>query len=203
MSVIIQTTDLNTYMNKILVAAIATQVVSAVNQWVESRTRRSWGATVQVVERYDYKPRGVFLRKMDIVSVDLIRLGWPNQPSGMSTINASSYYVNEFGRLTMLSPFANSVNSTTRFFNDLLEVTYTYGVTKVPDDLKLAALGIAAVMYNFAVNGQQNIVASSVGNYHIQTIGAIRGAGGVAPNPAMNTAEANYAIIDSYVMRRQ
>jgi hypothetical protein len=194
--------ELTAYMKKDLVDPVATMVTSAVNTYVENHTGRVWGEVVEVVERYDYKPSGIYLRQMDITGITQIKLGWPNQPADPQVINPSSYYWNEYGRVTMLAPFANSVNSTTRFFNDLLEITYTHGVVDAPEDLKLAALGIAAVMYRFYENKQQNVVSASVGSYRLQTIGSIRGTGSGTPNPAMNTAEANYLILDSYVKPR-
>jgi hypothetical protein len=202
MSTIFTEAELAAYMGLTLKETAGGQVTAAVNGWIENHTGRVWGQVATVVERYDYKPKGFFLRQMDITGITQIKLGWPNQPADPTVINPSSYYWNEFGRVTMLSPFANTVNSTTRFFNDLVEVTYTHGVIPVPDDLKLAALGIAAVMYRFAINGQQNIVATSVGSYRVETIGAVRGTGSAGPNPAMNTAEANYMIVDSYVKPR-
>jgi hypothetical protein len=173
-------------------------VTAAVNDWVEQYTHRSWGVIKSIVaERYDFKDT-IWLRHPDVVSVDAVVIGYPGQ--SQETISPGNYFSNALGRVTL---YWGAHLPQSKWNNDLLSISYTYGVLTVPNDLKLAALGIAAVMYNFAINGQQNIVSSSVGSYHVQTIGAIRGAGGVKPNSAMNTAEANYAIIDSYVMRRQ
>ena len=196
MSIIITATDLNSYTGKTLVSSVSAMVVAAVNQWIEQQTHRAWGVTLSVVERRDWTAP-IWLRHPDVQAITSLKYGFPGQTQ--TTIASTGYFVNALGRLTIYWGQHHGISALN---NDFMEITYTYGVPQVPDDLKLAALGIAAVMYNYAVNGQQNVVASSVGSYRIETIGAIRGAGNSAPNPAMNTAEANYLIIDSYAMRR-
>ena len=198
MSTIITTTDLNNYTGKTLVSSISTQVVAAVNSWIDIYTHRAWGVgstPISVTERYDWKSP-LWLRHMDVIAVQTVKLGYPNV--AQQTIASNGYFVNPEGRLTMYFSYSSSISVRN---NDLLEVTYTYGVLAVPDDLKLAALGIAATMYNYAKAGNQNIVASSVGSYRVQYAGSVR-SGSAGPNPAMNTAEAFYAVVDSYRMRR-
>lgn len=184
-------------MNKTLVAAVATFVVDAMNDWVESHTHRCWGITKTVTERYDYKPKGFWLRHQDVQSITSIQIGWPNQ--SQSTVNASSYYPNSYGRVTMIAPFTNSVNDTSRYFNDLLSVTYVYGVATVPNDLKLATLGIAAGFYNWAVNDQKDVTSISVGSYKQEMSHRTLLPG---RKPEQITADANWAIIDKYKMQR-
>jgi hypothetical protein len=197
MSTIFTATDLNTYMGKTLTTLIANQIVLGVNQWIEQRTHRSWGVTNTITERYDWASI-IWLRHPDVQSITSVKLGFPGQTQ--STIDPTGYFVNSYGRLTMYWGQPKGISAR---HNDFMEIVYVYGLTAVPGDLKLAALGIAAVMYNFAVNDQQNVVAATVGSYHLQTIGSIRGTGNGTVNPAMNTAEHNFQIIDSYALRRQ
>ena len=197
MSNIFTATDLNTFTGKTLTSSIANQVVLGVNQWIEQRTHRSWGATNTVTERYDWASV-IWLRHPDVTAITSVKLGFPGQTQ--STIDPTGYFNNSFGRLTMYWGQPHGISAR---HNDFMEIIYSYGVATVPDDLKLAALGIAAVIYNFAINDQQNVVAATVGSYHLQTIGSIRGTGNGITNPAMNTAEHNFMIVDSYIMRRQ
>ncbi len=208
MSKIITATDLGTYMNKTLVTGVASQVVDAVNQWVETRTKRCWGDSVTADERYDFK-RVVWLRHQDVTAINSIMLGWPGQ--SQQTIASTAYYWNVFGRLTMFMPFVTAMsggmngnfNSTSLLLNDYMEIKYTYGVADVPQDLTLATLGIAAGFYNWATNGNQVIVASSIGSYRLEFSGAVRGVGGPGmQQPATNPADANWEIIESYKTRR-
>ncbi len=209
MSQIFTASDLATYMNKTLVTGLATQVVDAINQWVETRTKRCWGDTVTVDERYDFK-RLFWLRHQDIITINSIKVGWPGQTQ--NTVDPNAYYSNVLGRVTMFMPLINvpvgsggvgGYNSTSLLLNDYMDINYTYGAINVPEDLFLASLGIAAGFYNFAANGAQNVVAASVGSYRLEYIGAVRGISGPgAGNPAMNTADANWEVIESYKTRR-
>lgn len=203
MSQIINAADLNTYTNKTLVPGLANQVVDAVNQWIETRTKRCWGETKTVTERYDWK-RTFWLRHQDVTEITSIKLGWPGQTQ--TTIASNSYWNNAFGRVTMFPSLigpVGGINNTSMLLNDYMEVEYTYGVEVVPEDLFLATLGVATEFYNFAINGQQTVVAASVGSYRLEYIGAVRGtAGPGAQNPAINAAEANFQVIDSYRTQR-
>lgn len=201
MSQVITIDDLQSYMvGKTLDPGLGQQVVDAMNGWVETRTGRVWGETKQVTERYDWT-RNLWLRHQDVVTVDSITVGWPGKTQ--TTLDATGYFVNEFGRITLLWQFQNFGGNHTGspLLNDYMGVTYTYGVTTVPDDLFLAVLGIAAGFYNFSINGQQNVVAASVGSYHLEYSGAIRGSGGIA-DAAKSTQDANWQIVDSYRLRR-
>lgn len=198
MSDIISTTDLNNYTGKTLTSTIALGVVNAVNKLIDVRTHRAWnvGTTpVSVTERYDWKSP-LYLRHMDVIAIQSVKLGYPNV--SQQTIAPGGYFVNTEGRLTMYFSYSAGISVRN---NDLLEITYTYGVSTVPDDLKEAALGIAATMYNYVKSGNQDVVASSVGNYRVQYAGSVR-SGSAGPNPAMNTAEAFYQVVDSYRMMR-
>lgn len=185
-------------MNKTLVSGVATQVVNAVNQYVENRTNRFWGGTTTLTERYDWAPR-IWLHHQDVQSIGFIKLGYPGLLQ--STLDTTSYFFNSLGRVTMYLQQPTQFNPSA-VNNDLVQIQYTYGVATVPQDLFLATLGIAANFYNWATSGQKDIVATSVGSYRIETIGAVRSIPGV-PSPATNTSEANWQVIDSYRMRRQ
>ena len=197
MSQIITVDDLTSYKNTTLVAGVAQQVVDAMNSWVETRTHRCFGEQKTVTERYDWGRR-IWLRQQDINTTSLtLKLGYPGQPQ--TTLQTTGYWVNIYGRVTLLwQQLAASAPSMS--FSDYLEATYTYGVETVPDDLTMAVLGIASTFYNYAVNNQQDVVAATVGSYHLQYSGSVRGVAGTA-DPAKSTADANWAIIDSY--RRQ
>jgi hypothetical protein len=205
MSKLITSTDLSTYMQKSLNAGVAEAVVEAMNTWVETRTLRCWGETKQVTERYNWK-RILWLRHQDVVTVDSITLGFPGQTQ--TALPPNAYFVNSFGRITlyasMLAPGARGGAAVgSPIFNDYMQVMYTYGVPsdQVPNDLILAVLGIGATFYNFTINGQKDVVASSVGSYHVQFSGAIRPTPGAISSG--HTDEANYGIVDSYRTRRQ
>lgn len=195
MSTITTSADLQTYMNRTLVAGVASDVVNAVNDWVESETHRCWGETKQVTEKYSWDSV-VWLRHCDLVSVDEVQLGWPGQTQGV--VDPSAYFSDEFGRLTFYM-YANPNMS--RLYNDYLQIKYTYGVATAPNDLKLAALGIAAGFYNWATNNQKDIVASQVGSYRLEYAGRVR-SGTNGPDPANNTNDANWRTISRYAMKR-
>jgi hypothetical protein len=188
MSKIITSEDLSDYMGKTLVNGRAEPVVNAVNQWIESRTGRCWGETKQETRRFGYK-RTIWLRRMDIVSIDSVETGIPGQTQ--DAVSADSYYLDDLGAVNLgsfgNSPFAN--------IRDYIGITYTYGKVEVPDDLKLAALGIAAGYYNWATEGNKEIVSTSVGSYRVEYSG--RG-----NSQAKTTSDANFAIVESYKVRR-
>ncbi len=200
MSQIITIDDLSTYMTKTTIdPGLGQQVVDAINTFIESRTGRVWGETKQIVERYNWK-RNLWLRHPDVVTVDKLALGWPGHVQ--SILDPNGYFVNSLGRLSIIWQFqSNMSGGSSPLYNDYMEVTYTYGVPVVPDDLTLAVLGIAGAFYNYSINGQQDVVASSVGSYRVQFAGSVRAAAGV-PDPAKSTADANWQVVDSYRMRR-
>lgn len=207
MSNIISTSDLTSYMQgKATNTSLAQQVVDAVNTYVETRTHRCWGETKTVTDEQYAWNSVVWLRRTDIVSVDAVKLGWPGQTQ--STVDPSAYYLNPLGRLTFYM-YANPNMS--RLYNDYLHISYTHGYHEgfkddgtpnlvVPDDLQLAALGIAANFYNWAANGNKDVVSAALGSYRLEYSGAVRSSG--QPNPATNTAEANWAVVDSYRLQR-
>jgi hypothetical protein len=195
MSSIINIDDLNSYMNKDLTAAVAQQVVDAVNAYIESKTGRCWGETKSVSERYDWS-RSIWLKHQDIVSITSINTGYPGQVQ--DTYDPDGYYVNPLGRLTFYSsPWGPSVGTARgAAYGDWLEVTYVYGVTEVPEDLILAALGIAAGFYNWASDGQREISSSQVGTYRVEY------AGSRSSSNSDSTADANKAIVARYATKR-
>jgi hypothetical protein len=75
MSSIISTSDLNSFTQKTLNSAIASQVVAAVNAYIERVTHRCWGDTTTVTERYDYASR-LWLRHQDVQEVQSINFGY-------------------------------------------------------------------------------------------------------------------------------
>jgi hypothetical protein len=193
MSQLITIDDLTAYSPDALDSGRAQQVVDAVNQFIETYTNRCWGETKSVTERYTWIGT-VWLRHQDVVEVSAVTSGWPGQ--AQSTMAATGYYLNPLGRVTFWNvPFINSSR-----YRDYLAITYEYGQEDVPDDLKLAALAIALGFYNYVSNGGQDIVSTQVGSYRVEFSGAVRGAG--VPDPAKNTQDANWAVIDSYRQRR-
>lgn len=202
MTNIIDTSALSTHMGKTLTSSIATQVVAAVNAFIETRTHRCWGEVKTVTERYDFKSP-LWLRHQDI-SLDVstpitVKLGYPNL--AQQTIAPTGYFANAQGRLTLF--FSSSSRQSVRN-NDLLEVTYSYGVltAAVPSDLIEAALGIGQRLYNFVTNDGKDIVASHVGSYQVESINAIRSAGNGSSNSANNTAELLFGVVDSHATKR-
>lgn len=200
MSKIITVAGLQSYMSKnsSFKANIGKSVVDAVNAWIESRTHRSWGEITTITERYDWAPR-IWLNHQDIVTDPgsmTVKFGYPNLQQ--SVLDSTSYFWNSLGRVTIYLQNPSAFNPSA-VNNDLVEIQYSYGVLDVPEDLVLAALGVAAGFYNWSAdNNQKDIVSTAVGTYRVQFAGAIRGA---LPNPAQNVADANWAIIESYCMR--
>jgi hypothetical protein len=205
MSIIITEADFTSYTGK-PTSPLVTQVVKAMNQWIETRTHRCWGETKSVTERYDYQ-RSIMLRHMDVQSITTVKFGLPT--GTQQIVGSQSYYTNQFGRLILLPALlqiaAGSAGAmlpnNPSMFRDYVEITYTYGTTDVPEDLKMAALGIAYKFYNYAHDSGQDIVATSVGSYRVQYAGSVRGVSGQA-DPAKSTADANFQIVDSYRMQR-
>lgn len=202
MSQVITIDDLTAYSPTAIDSGRGQLVVDAMNQWVETRTNRVWGTSVTVTERYDWG-KTLWLRHQDVTAITSIKVGWPNQTQ--TTLDPTGYFFNNFGRVTLLMQAlgnlggANTVGSP--FYNDYLEVIYTYGNASVPDDLKMAVLAIAANFYNWAQNGQRDVSAVSVGSYSVQYASKRQTSSGTA-EPATNTADANWSIIDSYRQRR-
>ncbi len=201
MSKIITSTEFSSYMKPtVIVDSLAQQIVSGVNGWVENYTNRCFGCTKTVTERYDWAPE-IWLRHQDVSTEEAsmtIKLGYPHLQQ--SQLDNTSFFWNEWGRVTMYLQQPNEFNPSA-VNNDLVEITYTYGLVEVPDDLKLATLGIAGDFYNWAVNGQKDVVATSVGTYRLEFIGATRSQT-PKTNPALVKAQANWNVIESYRMQR-
>lgn len=174
MSKIITAADLNAYTGKTLNSGQAALVVAAVNKWVENETKRVWGEIQTFTERYDWAPI-LWLRHTDVLSITSIKLGYPGQPQ--SVVPAGDMFWTPRGRVTMY--LAKAFNPSV-VNNDLVEVVYKSAYTdegysdpntnllpNVPDDLKLAALGLAADYYNYTVNEQHDITMSMVGQYRL------------------------------------
>jgi len=198
MSVIFTAADLNTYTGKTLNVGIAASVTLSVNQYIESQTHRCWGETKTVVERYDWG-KTLWLRRMDVTAVTAINVGWPGQTQ--QTLPTSSYFFNPMGRITLFWMLAGGGGNQSGYYNDYIEVSYSYGVATVPADLKEAAMGVALSMYNWAQAGGKEVVATSVGSFRQEYIGAVRGASG-APTPYKDGAEAHFMTIKGYAMQR-
>lgn len=226
MSKIFTSSDLQAYMNSPAnwSDAVGQQVTDSVNQWIETYTRRCFGEIKTVTERYDWSP-AIYLRHIDIVEPpdDLtqpttmsIILGYPHILQ--SSLDATSYFYDVWGRVTMYlqNPTEFNVSAVN---NDLVEITYNYGyhqlgysdaptnsIPIVPDDLVLAALGIAAGFYDWATSNQKDIVSASVGTYRLQYAGAVRGVpdpnGGADPDTAYSHDKQNWLILDSYKFKR-
>jgi hypothetical protein len=138
MSEVITTDDLQDYLGSgvVIDAARAQQVVDAVNASIERMTGRVWGATRTATEVYDYQPV-LFLKQMDVISVSSVS-------RNDTALQASSYKFRSTGRLIL-----SSYEGRFRPHYDEISVTYTYGNIDVPEDLKLAALSLAADAYNY------------------------------------------------------
>lgn len=215
MSNIVTTISLQSYMPTVtLNATIAGQVCNAVNAYVDTYTKRVFGEKKQVTERYDMSYT-FYLRHADIITIDSMTLGWPGTGQNSYSVQSTAYFFNVFGRVTLFAQFLpwDQQRTPSMTWRDYLSVQYTYGYTGagyaqdgvtplVPDDLSLASHGIAAGFYNWATNGNKDVVATSVGSYKLEFVGAVRGVGNGVPAPANNTSEANWAILDSYRLRR-
>jgi hypothetical protein len=195
MSQIITIDDLTGYMNKTLTSTVAQQVVDAVNAYVERVTHRCWGETKIATERVDWNS-SLYLRHQDVVGITTINTGYPGQTPDL--MDEADYYVNPLGRVSFFTSTGGLAPATrgSRSRNDWLEITYEYGQLEVPEDLRLAALGLAAGFYNWASNGQREISSTQVGSYRVQFAGSGQPGGGDA------TADAHRSIIASYAMRR-
>lgn len=163
MSAVIAVSDLSTYTKKDLSAdGKAAQVVAALNQWIFNYTGRSFGATIVITgEAHDYKPV-IWLDHQDVANVQTVRIGYPTQ--SQQTLPANNYYCNEYGRLT-INRSGEDIPSRGNY--DLLSVDYTYGTLVVPDDLKLAALGLATDFYNDTGGSQGAVTMAMVGQYRV------------------------------------
>ena len=199
MSKVITVDELTSYMSgTTLTPVVAQQVVDGVNAWIERVTHRCWGETKTATERHDYG-RAIYLRHQDVVSVQAVKLGYPSDTPVVLT--SSDYTVNSIGRLTpvrnnWLGPwFGRGYSSRTYWADDYVEVQYTYGVEEVPEDLKLAALGIAASTYNWAQNDNSDVTEASVGSYSVKFgSGQDAKGGGVSSH--------NLSVIKSYATKR-
>lgn len=189
MSNIITVEDLTDYMApKVVPAAVAAAVVDAVNAWIERVTRRCWGDTKEASERHDLQPN-VWLRHQDVTEIESVKTGFRGR--AQATLDASNYYWHPDGRLAL------PVFRRTR---DFLEVSYTYGVEEVPEDLVLAALGVAAGFANWAADGNKDVTARSVGGYSV-SYGNKQPAPGQAAGGSSVT-DLNFATVRSYATRR-
>ncbi|GAP57985.1 hypothetical protein AHiyo1_09470 [Arthrobacter sp. Hiyo1] len=198
MSVIFTAADLNTYSGKTLQSGPAAEVTASVNAYIETQTHRCWGETKTVVERYDWG-KTLWLRHMDVTAVTAIKVGWPGQIQ--TTLPSSSYFNNGWGRITLFWMLAGRPSSPSGYYNDYIEVSYSYGTTAVPADLKEAAMGVALGMYNWTIAGGKEIVATSVGSFRQEYSGAVRGAN-TGPTPYKDAAEAHFMTIKGYALQR-
>jgi hypothetical protein len=197
MSQVITIDDLTSYMpTSTLDDGLTQQIVDGINSWIETSTNRCFGETKQVAERHDWG-RMVWLNHMDVQSIEAVSTGWPQQTA--VTVPSTGYFWNPYGRLEFFGLYGAMVG---RNIRDYLLVEYTYGVVDVPDDLKMACLGVAAGFYAWASNGNRDVASVSVGSYHIEYTNKRTTAGSV-PDPATSTADANWAVIESYKLRRQ
>jgi hypothetical protein len=160
MSNIITLTELQSYTGQTLDPAKGAQVVSAVNSYVEGVTGRSWGGdAVEATETHDYAP-SIFLRHQDVVEVSKVETAQGSEQR--TTLDADGYFFNDSGRLTL-----SSVRYGFRPIKDYIHVTYTYGATDVPGDLKLAALALGSDYYTYADDGQKQITSEGIDSYKL------------------------------------
>ena len=155
---IITASELNTYTGQTLDTARAAQVVAAVESYIKDFTGRSFGATTTVTdELHDYAPV-IFLRNLDVTDVTEVRLG----QTGDSQTTTTDFLWSDTGRVIL-----NESRVGFRRTRDYIRVSYTHGVTTVPDDLKLAALSLAADYYNHADSNNQELTAEGIGSYRL------------------------------------
>ncbi|MBB0998325.1 hypothetical protein G6024_14725 [Dietzia maris] len=167
---------------------VGAAVVAAVNAWIENVTSRCWGEEKTATERHDASSV-VWLRHMDVREVEYVRTGYPGDTA--TTLEANRYYCSAEGRLRLKSGGRRPIE-------DYLEVKYTYGTEAVPDDLVLAALGIATSYYDWATNGGREISRAQVGSYTLQFANSSSGFGG-QPDP---TVSRDMQVVKSYALRR-
>jgi len=161
---LITTTELGNYINKTLATdSRATQVVSAVNQWVETYLGRYFGVEAggkTLTEVLDYTPV-IFLDAMDIVSIDEVKLFG-------TTLTSTEYVINNTTGRLVLSTSGSTPRVNNRSLYDAVEVTYKAGVETVPADLKLAVLQLASENYNKRDTADNsNISSTSVGGFSV------------------------------------
>ena len=79
-------------------------------------------------------------------------------------------------------------------------MTYSYGVEDVPDDLKLAALGIAYEQYKWAEAGGQQVTSASIGSYRLEYLGARSSV--TSPDETVSRITGFFDTVNSYQLRR-
>lgn len=183
MSKIITTDDLRTEIGKDL-TAMGAVVVDGVNSYIESTTGRTWGEEAEEVERHDFRPT-VYLRNMDVTQIISVKTGYPQQTQ--TSLTSDSYYWTRQGKLVL------ALAGCPQFVADYLEVDYKHQAS-VPQDLKLAALALAAEIYNWANTGQRDPSRVTVGSYTIDYSNR--------KNSSQTTSDTYVAVIKSYRKQR-
>ncbi len=129
-------------------------------------------------------------------------LGYPNKMQ--ETLDNTSFFWDQWGRVTMYLQQPRQYNPSA-VNNDLVQITYSYGVTFVPQDMIAAALAIAANFYNWCTNYQKDVVSTSIGSYRMEFEGGVRGVGGGpdgnAPPVAHSTMQMHWNTLNRYRMR--
>lgn len=129
----------------------AEQVVAALNDYVERVTARSWGEVASGEEVHDFASV-IFLKNMDVVSVDEVRVN-------DTLVSSSSYRWRSSGRMVLS---AREAGFNPRY--DEVTVSYTYGRLLVPADLKEAALSLALDAYTYSSEGQSEVTEEQIGS---------------------------------------
>ena len=174
--------------------ALGALVVAAVNEWIENTTSRCWGEQKSVTELYDASGV-VWLRHMDVSAVSSVKIGYPNRTR---TERASdSYSWSKDGRLIL--SYSRSTALPPSIY-DQIEVAYTYGREDVPDDLVLAALGLAGGYYDYVQNGSREVTRAQVGSYTLQFAAAGSASNGAGENGS--SVSRDWQVIKAYAMRR-
>lgn len=117
-------------------------------------------------DQYDGFPgRTLWLRNMDIRSIDTVYLGLRNIAQPM-LLDHTNYVWRDDGRLILGGSYFNTINSAvygaggnTSFYGAVaagfqtVMVSYWYGYIGVPNDILLAALDVCAIMFNARRSG--------------------------------------------------
>lgn len=122
--------------------------------YIKLMTGRWYGSLKEVTETQDYAPT-IFLANPDVNSITYLKRGYAadhnyDESTDLTTIENTDYRWNSLGRISLSSKFYH--NKTKGDYDEIV-VKYKYGITEVPDDIKLAAMMFAGDAFN-AIDGE-------------------------------------------------